>query len=98
MVKAFRYMEADLSNLVPEAAETNRLRSNYDPAMVPDENRAFEMCDIKIENRTFEPRPEIRGDEDSRSSWGQKLSEANKEIGNEEEDALHDRAIVDASP
>lgn len=62
MAKVFRYMEADLYNLVPEAADTNRLRSNYDPAMIPDEKRAFGTCDIEIENRTFEPRPEIRGD------------------------------------
>ena len=55
-------MEADLYNLMPEAAETNRLRSNYDPAMIAEEQRAFGACDIEIQDRTFEPRPEIRGD------------------------------------
>lgn len=60
--KVFRFMEADVYNLVPEAAETNRLRSNYDPAMIPEEQRAFGQCDLEIEHRTVEPRPEMRGD------------------------------------
>ena len=55
-------MEADLYNLMPEAAETNRLRSNYDPAMIAEEKRDFGQCDIEIQDQTFEPRAEIRGD------------------------------------
>lgn len=62
VAKVFRYMEADLYNLMPEAAETNRLRSNYDPAMIAEKQRDFGTCDFEIENRRFEPRPEIRGD------------------------------------
>jgi len=62
MSKAFRYMEANLYNLTPEAAATNRIYSNYAAAMIPAEKRAFGSCDIEIENRIFEPRPEIRGD------------------------------------
>src|SRR5262245_20035607 len=58
----FRFMEADLYNLMPESAETNRLRSNYQMGMVPGEDRNFGTCDVEIKDRTFEPRPEIRGD------------------------------------
>jgi deoxyribonuclease-1 len=55
-------MEADLYNLVPESAETNRLRSNFSPGMLPGEPRSFGVCDLEIQDRTFEPRPDIRGD------------------------------------
>jgi deoxyribonuclease-1 len=62
VVSAFRFMEADLYNLVPEAAETNRRRSNYSMGMLPGEPREFGACDVEIHDRTFEPRPEVRGD------------------------------------
>jgi deoxyribonuclease I len=58
----YRFMEADLYNLMPESADTNRQRSNYQMGMVPGEDRAFGSCDVEIKDRTFEPRPEIRGD------------------------------------
>jgi deoxyribonuclease-1 len=59
---AFRLLEADLYNLVPESAETNRLRSNYSPGLLPGEPRSFGACDLEIQDRTVEPRPDIRGD------------------------------------
>lgn len=62
MSKAFRFIEANLYNLVPEAAETNTLRSNYSIGMPVGEPREFGACDVEIQNRTFEPRPDIRGD------------------------------------
>jgi deoxyribonuclease-1 len=47
---------------MPESADTNRQRSNYQVGMVPGEDRAFGSCDVEMKDRTFEPRPEIRGD------------------------------------
>jgi deoxyribonuclease-1 len=58
----FCYMEADMHNLVPAVGEINGLRSNYSFAMIPSERRSFGSCDMEIENRKAEPRPEIRGD------------------------------------
>ena len=58
----FRYMEADMHNLVPAVGEINGLRSNYSFALIPGEKRNFGSCDVEIENRKAEPRPEIRGD------------------------------------
>jgi deoxyribonuclease-1 len=57
----FRYMESDLYNLVPAIGEINGLRSNYSFAMIPGEKREFGTCDMEIENRKAEPRPEVRG-------------------------------------
>lgn len=57
----FRFMEADLYNLVPESRSANRWRSNYQMGMIQGEARRFGACDMEIEDRTFEPRPEIRG-------------------------------------
>jgi deoxyribonuclease-1 len=62
MATQFRYMEADLYNLQPAIGEMNGLRSNYSMEMIPEEKRAFGACDVEIENRKIEPRPEIRGD------------------------------------
>ena len=56
----FRYMEADLYNLVPSVGEINALRSNYSFAMIPGEKREFGKCDMEIENRKAEPKPDIR--------------------------------------
>ena len=58
----FRYMEADLYNLQPAIGEVNQLRRNYSMAMIPGEARPFGRCDLEIEDRKIEPRPEIRGD------------------------------------
>jgi len=55
-------MEADLYNLVPAVGEVNARRSNFSMAMIPGEPRVFGRCDLEIENRKMEPRPEIRGD------------------------------------
>jgi deoxyribonuclease-1 len=62
MSTLFRYMEADLYNLQPAIGEVNWLRSNYSMEMIPGEKREFGACDVEIENRKIEPRPEIRGD------------------------------------
>jgi len=62
MSTQFRYMEADLYNLQPAIGEVNWLRSNYSMEMIPGDKREFGACDIKIENRKIQPRPEIRGD------------------------------------
>ena len=58
----FRYMEADLYNLQPAIGEVNQLRSNYSMAMIDGEARRFGVCDLEIEDRKIEPRPDIRGD------------------------------------
>jgi deoxyribonuclease-1 len=62
MATQFRYMEADLYNLQPAIGEVNGLRSNYAMEMIPGEKRDFGACDVEIEHRKIEPRPEIRGD------------------------------------
>jgi deoxyribonuclease-1 len=62
MATFFRHMEADLYNLQPAIGEVNWLRSNYSMEMIPGEKREFGACDVEIENRKIEPRPEIRGD------------------------------------
>jgi deoxyribonuclease-1 len=62
MAVPFRYMEADLYNLQPAIGEVNQLRSNYSMAMIEGEPRKFGSCDLEIEGRKIEPRPDIRGD------------------------------------
>ena len=57
----FRYMEADMYNLVPAIGEINGLRSNYSFAMIPGEKRVFGKCDMEIENKKAEPPPDKRG-------------------------------------
>jgi deoxyribonuclease-1 len=61
MAIPFRYMEADMYNLVPAIGEINGLRSNYSYAMIPGEKRAFGKCDMEIEGRKAEPPPDKRG-------------------------------------
>ena len=58
----YRHMQCDLYNLVPAIGQINALRSNYSYAMIPGEPRQFGACDMEIEDRKAEPRPEIRGD------------------------------------
>ena len=58
----YRYMQADMYNLVPAIGQINALRSNYSYSMIPGEPRRFGPCDMEIEDRKAEPRPEIRGD------------------------------------
>ena len=62
MAVLFRYMEADLYNLQPAIGEVNQLRANYSMAMIPGEALRFGACDLEIEDRKIEPRPDIRGD------------------------------------
>jgi deoxyribonuclease-1 len=62
MSAEFRYMEADLYNLVPTVGEINGDRSNYSYAEIPGENRAYGLCDFEIQDRKAEPREDIRGD------------------------------------
>jgi deoxyribonuclease-1 len=62
MAIPYHYMEADLYNLQPSIGEVNQLRANYSMAMIPGETRAFGPCDLEIEDRKIEPRPDIRGD------------------------------------
>jgi deoxyribonuclease-1 len=61
MAIPFRYMEADLYNLVPAVGEINGLRSNYRFGMVPGEPREFGACDFEIEDRMAEPADGVRG-------------------------------------
>ena len=58
----YRYMQADMHNLVPAIGQVNALRLNYSYSMIPGEKRQFGPCDMEIEDRKAEPRPEIRGD------------------------------------
>lgn len=58
----YRYMQADMHNLVPAIGEVNGRRSNYAYAMIDGENREFGSCDMEIESRKAEPPPEARGD------------------------------------
>lgn len=58
----YRYMQADMYNLVPAIGQINALRLNYSYAMISGEKRQFGPCDMEIEDKKAEPRPEIRGD------------------------------------
>jgi deoxyribonuclease-1 len=60
--REFRYMEADMYNLVPAIGEVNQLRSNFSFAELAGEPREFGACDVEIGGRKIEPRPSIRGD------------------------------------
>ncbi len=61
-VREFRFMEADMYNLVPAIGELNRKRSNYPMGIIAGEKRNFGACDIEFLDRKIEPRPDIRGD------------------------------------
>ena len=58
----YRYMQADMHNLVPAIGEVNGLRSNYSFTMIPGEERRFGSCDMEIKNRKAEPPEKVRGD------------------------------------
>jgi deoxyribonuclease-1 len=58
----YRFMQADMYNLVPVVGELNGLRSNYSFAMIPGEKGEFGSCDIEIEDGKIEPPPQVRGD------------------------------------
>jgi deoxyribonuclease I len=57
----YRYMQADMHNLVPAIGELNGLRSNYSFAMLPG-GKTFGACEMKIEERKAEPPARVRGD------------------------------------
>ncbi len=58
----FRYLDADRDNLLPEAADTNRLRSHSDPVLIADAQRSVGSCALDIDTRTFAPRDARRGE------------------------------------
>lgn len=57
----FNHMEGDLYNLWPEIGELNGLRSNYSMAELPGSDVDFGGCQVKLQDRKFEPAPEARG-------------------------------------
>ena len=57
----FRYMEADMHNLMPSVGEINGLRSNYSFAMISGEPRRFGAYDMEIEDRKAAPLEYSRG-------------------------------------
>jgi len=61
LVLKYRYMEADLYNLVPAVGELNNLRSNYSFSMIPGGADQFGKCKVQIRNQKIEPPPNIRG-------------------------------------
>lgn len=58
---AFRYMEADLYNLVPSIGEVNALRSNYPIGFIDSKFNDLGPCSTKINNKKILPRKEVRG-------------------------------------
>jgi len=58
----YRYMQADMYNLVPAIWSINALRSNYSYAMIEWEERQFWTCNMEIKDRKAEPREEIQWD------------------------------------
>jgi len=62
--QTFKFMEADLHNLVPAIGEINGDRSNFEFGIIANESRLYGKCDFEINfsSRQAEPRPEIRGD------------------------------------
>ena len=60
--KEYRYMQADIYNLVPAIWSINALRSNYSFSIIEWEKRKFWTCDMEIENNKAEPKEDIRWD------------------------------------
>lgn len=58
----YRYMEADMYNIVPAVGEINGDRSNFSYGMIPGESREYGACDFEVQDRKAEPREAIRGD------------------------------------
>jgi len=58
----FRYMEADMYNLVPSIGSINAIRSNYQIAEIEWEATEFWKCDVEIKDRKFEPSENIKWD------------------------------------
>ena len=57
-------MEGDMYNLIPAVGEVNGDRSNYQYAIIEDEDRVYGACDAEVNFRAkqFEPAPRVRGD------------------------------------
>ena len=60
--KTGKYMISDMHNLYPVTWNLNALRSNYPVWEIPWEKRLFWLCNIEIENKTMEPKDNIRWD------------------------------------
>lgn len=61
----FKYMEADLHNLVPAIGELNADRSNFRYSMIEGEERVYGKnvdFEVDFKNRIAEPKESIRGD------------------------------------
>jgi deoxyribonuclease-1 len=59
---AFNRIEDDLHNIFPALAEINEARGARRYGEIPRETRAYGNCDVEIEGRQIEPRPQVRGD------------------------------------
>ena len=58
---AYRYMQADMFNLQPAIGSVNAARSNYNFAMLADQDSDFGRCDMRIDNRKVQPPKIARG-------------------------------------
>ncbi len=57
----YRLMQADMYNLYPSIGAVNASRSNYNFALLPQENSDFGICEVKIEDRKVETPEASRG-------------------------------------
>ncbi len=57
----YRYMQADMHNLVPAIGAVNAARSNYNFTLLPDAISSFGSCQMKIEDKKVEPPVRARG-------------------------------------
>lgn len=60
--REYRYMEADLYNLVPAIGLINQRRSNHAYGIIPGERRDFGRCDFEVTSEAAEPTDSVRGD------------------------------------
>ncbi|MFP4309551.1 MAG: endonuclease I family protein [Desulfococcaceae bacterium] len=60
--REYRYMEADMHNLVPAIGLINQRRSNRPYGMIPGEPREFGRCDFEVTSEAAEPTDSVRGD------------------------------------
>jgi deoxyribonuclease-1 len=58
----YRRILADLYNLRPAIGELNQDRSDYPPARIPGEARAYGACDFEVHGSTVEPPEHRMGD------------------------------------
>lgn len=58
----YKYMQADMYNLVPAIWSINALRSNYSFSIISWEEREFWLCDFEVDDRKAEPKEDIRWD------------------------------------